>query len=136
MALTKEDLKLVGEVVVEVTAPMFEMIFERFDKLESRMDKLESRMDTLEREFRDFKSYVSARLAALEEKIDLLQEEHVSRFENIDEDIRMLYRLVDKLEHGTKSEKLFAKKTIIKHLPAIHKAVTLIAKEYDIKLQT
>ncbi|MFZ1248732.1 MAG: hypothetical protein WAQ24_00220, partial [Candidatus Saccharimonadales bacterium] len=95
---------------------------------------LEGRMDRLESEFRDFKASVEARLAALEEKVTALQETYASRFDNVEEDVRMLYHLVEKLEKGTKEEKIFAEKVIVENLPTIYKALQIIAKKHNIKL--
>lgn len=141
MSLTKDDIKQIGEIVVEVTSPMFEMVFARFDRLEGRMGNLESRMDSLENrvsglenEFRDFKAETRSRLAVLEQKIDDLTASHSARFENVEDDIRLIYKLVNKLENGTKEEKLFAKQTVVKHLPAIYKAIVLVAREQKITL--
>lgn len=42
--------------------------------------------------------------------------------------------LIEKLEYGTKEEKIFAEKTIVQHLPAIYKAIQLVAKKNNIPL--
>lgn len=156
MSLTKDDIALLRDMMVqtimEVVGPMFEQQTEdlggridkvegRMDKLEGRMDKLEGRMDKLEnevhdlqREFRDFKSYMTSRLDALDTKVDHLEELYNQRFGYVEEDVTTLYQLVQKLEDGTKEEKVFAEKAIVKHLPAIYRAVTAIAKKYNLDL--
>lgn len=143
MSLTQDDIKQIGAIVVEVTTPMFEMLGSKIDNLEGRMDVLEGRMDTLdgrmdslENELRDFKAEVRTRLATLEEKIDRLEASHTNRFENVEDDVQMLYTLVNKLEHGTKEEKIFAEQTIVRHLPVIYKSVMILAKKHNISLDT
>lgn len=131
--------------IIEAVGAMFvtqsEQFNERMDGLEGRMEGLEDRMGSLEdrtggleREFHDFKTYVRKRFDDLEARIDNLETKYTDRFDNVEEDIRLLYRLIDKLEHGNKEEKAFAKETIVKHLPAIYKAVLLVAKDLDVKL--
>lgn len=142
MSLTKDDIALLRdmmvETIVEVAGPMFEQQTEdlggRIDKLEGRMDKLENEVHDLQREFRDFKSYITSRLNALDAKVDHLEELYNQRFGYGEEDVTTLYRLVQRLEDGTKEEKVFAEKAIVKHLPAIYRAVTAIAKKYDLAL--
>jgi predicted nuclease with TOPRIM domain len=152
MPITQADLNRTKDEIIEAVGAMFvtqsEQFNERMDGLEGRMDGLEGRManiegrmdglegrmSALEREFRDFKSYVGARFDTLESRLDSVESNHVNRFDNVEEDIRLLYRLVDKLEHGNKKEKAFAKETIVKHLPAIYRAVLLVAKDLDVKL--
>ncbi|TAH33316.1 hypothetical protein EYC58_01650 [Candidatus Saccharibacteria bacterium] len=136
MSLTKDDIQQIGAIVVEVTTPMFEMLGGKIDNLEGRMGSLEGRMDSLENELRDFKAEVRTSLATLEEKIDRLEASHTNRFENVEDDVQMLYTLVNKLEHGTKEEKIFAEQTIVRHLPAIYKSVMIIAKKHNISLDT
>ena len=148
MTLTKDDIRQIGEVVVEVTSPMFESLGERIDKLEVRMDGLEVRMDklefrmdslensmsNLEQELSDFKSEVRTRFSTLEERINHMVAKNQNIFDNIDEDIRFIYQLIEKLEKGSAAEKEFAKETIIEHLPAIYKAVILVAKDLKVPL--
>lgn len=148
MTLTKDDLRQIGDVVIEVTSPMFEHVVERIDGVERRLDGVETRLDgvekrldsvetrlgSLERELRDFKSEVRSKLSALEERIGTVEYTYAYRFDNVEDDIRLLYRLVEKLEHGTKAEKQFAEEAIVEHLPAIHKALVLIAKKHKINL--
>ena len=136
MSLTKDDIQQIGAIVVEVTTPMFEMLGGKIDNLEGRMGSLEGRMDSLENELRDFKAEVRTRLATLEEKIDRLEASHTNRFENVEDDVQMLYTLVNKLEHGTKEEKIFAEQTIVRHLPVIYKSVMILAKKHNISLDT
>ena len=155
MTLTKDDIRQIGEVVVEVTSPMFESLGERMDKLEVRMDGLEVRMDglevrmdklefrmdslensmsNLEQELSDFKSEVRTRFSTLEERINHMVAKNQNIFDNIDEDIRFIYQLIEKHEKGSAAEKEFAKETIIEHLPAIYKAVILVAKDLKVPL--
>lgn len=136
MSLTKDDIQQIGAIVVEVTTPMFEMLGGKIDNLEGRMGSLEGRMDSLENELRDFKAEVRTSLATLEEKIDRLEASHTNRFENVEDDVQMLYTLVNKLEHGTKEEKIFAEQTIVRHLPVIYKSVMILAKKHNISLDT
>lgn len=136
MSLTQDDIKQIGAIVVEVTTPMFEMLGGKIDNLEGRMGSLEGRMDSLENELRDFKAEVRTSLATLEEKIDRLEASHTNRFENVEDDVQMLYTLVNKLEHGTKEEKIFAEQTIVRHLPVIYKSVMILAKKHNISLDT
>ncbi len=136
MSLTKDDIQQIGAIVVEVTTPMFEMLGGKIDNLEGRMGSLEGRMDSLENELRDFKAEVRTSLATLEEKIDRLEASQTNRFENVEDDVQMLYTLVNKLEHGTKEEKIFAEQTIVRHLPVIYKSVMILAKKHNISLDT
>lgn len=136
MSLTKDDIQQIGAIVVEVTTPMFEMLGGKIDNLEGRMGSLEGRMDSLENELRDFKAEVRTSLATLKEKIDRLEASHTNRFENVEDDVQMLYTLVNKLEHGTKEEKIFAEQTIVRHLPVIYKSVMILAKKHNISLDT
>lgn len=159
MTLTVADRQQIADIVVDVTTPMFEHVIDvlgqridkldsrmdsldgRMDKLDSRMDKLENRMSklevracTLESELRDFKAEVRTKFVTLEEKIDSLAVSHAYRFENVEEDIQLIYKLVNKLEHGNADEQQFAEQTIIRHLPAIYKAIVLVAKKENITL--
>ena len=145
MAFTTEEVRQIGDIVVEVTTPMFEHVIEtldrridgvesRLDGVESRLDSVESHLTTLESEFRDFKEETRSKFAVLEEKIDRIEQLHLDRFENVEDDVRHLYHLVNKLENGTKEEKQFAESAIIDHLPAIYKAITLLAKKHHIEL--
>ncbi len=134
MALTKDDIRQIGEIVVEVTSPMFETLGERISGVEGRMEGLEGRMDNLEHELRDFKSEVRTRLSTLEARIDHLATKNQNIFDNIDADIRFIYTLIEKLEKGSATEKKFAKQTIVEHLPAIYKAVVLVAKDLNVPL--
>lgn len=141
MTLTKDDIRQIGEIVVEVTSPMFETLGERISGvegkvggLEGRMEGLEGRMDSLEHELRDFKSEVRTRLSTLEARIDHLATKNQNIFDNIDGDIRFIYTLIEKLEKGSATEKKFAKQTIVEHLPAIYKAVVLVAKDLNVPL--
>ena len=127
MAPTKDDLRQIGEVVVEVTAPMFE-------DLSDRVLGLENRVGSLELELKDFKSEVRTKLSTLEERIDHLPIRSRSIFDNIDEDVRFIYQLIEKLEKGSVAEKKFAKDTLVEHLPTIYKAVVLVAKDLNVKL--
>lgn len=134
MTLTKDDIRLIGEIVVEVTAPMFEELGGRISNLEDRVSSLEDRMSSLELELKDFKSEVRTRLSSLEERIDHMSSKNQNIFNNIDEDIRFIYHLIEKLEKGSAAEKKFAKQTIVEHLPAIYKAVVLVAKDLNVPL--
>ena len=148
MSLTKDDIKQIGQIVVEVTSPMFEQMGERFDRVETElhdfkremtdfkheMTDFKSEMTDFKHEMTDFKSEIRTKLATLEAKIDRIATSHTDRFENVEDDVHMLYTLVRKLEHGNKEEKLFAEKTIVQHLPAIHKAIMIIAKKNNISL--
>ena len=141
MTLTKDDIRQIGEIVVEVTSPMFEGLGERIsgvegrmEGLEGRMEGLEGRMDNLEHEFRDFKSEVRTRFSTLESRIDHINTKNQNIFDNIDEDIRFIYTLIEKLEKGSAVEKKIAKQTIVEHLPAIYKAVVLVAKDLKVPL--
>lgn len=141
MTLTKDDIRQIGEIVVEVTSPMFETLGERISGvegkvggLEGRMEGLEGRMDSLEHELRDLKSEVRTRLSTLEARIDHLATKNQNIFDNIDADIRSIYTLIEKLEKGSATEKKFAKQTIVEHLPAIYKAVVLVAKDLNVPL--
>ena len=98
------------------------------------MEGLEGRMDNLEHELRDFKSEVRTRLSTLEARIDHLATKNHNIFDNIDADIRFIYTLIEKLEKGSATEKKFAKQTIVEHLPAIYKAVVLVAKDLNVPL--
>lgn len=129
MSLTKDDIQQIGAIVVEVTAPMFEQMGERFDRLETELHDFKAEMN-------DFKAEVRTKLATLEEKIDRIESSHTDRFENVEDDVQMLYTLVNKLEHGTKEEKIFAEQTIVRHLPVIYKSVMIIAKKHNISLDT
>ncbi len=138
MTLTKADIKQVGEIVVEVTTPMFEHVIEvlseRMDGLDGRMDKLEGRMDGLESELRDFKTETRTRFTALEQKIDDQTLSIKERLDNMNEDIEYLYKLVDILEHGTPAEKQFAKLTIEKQVPLLFRSLKTIAKKAGVEL--
>ena len=141
MTLTKDDIRQIGEIVVEVTSPMFEGLGERISGVEGqmgglqgRMEGLEGRMDNLEHEFRDFKSEVRTRFSTLESRIDHINTKNQNIFDNIDEDIRFIYTLIEKLEKGSAVEKKIAKQTIVEHLPAIYKAVVLVAKDLKVPL--
>ena len=155
MALTKDDLRQIQAMMIETLTPMFEELNVRIDRLEMRMDKLEQRMDkleqrmdkleqrmdqldervdALERDFRDFKAYTRFRFDVIEIKVDHLEQLYTQRFGHVEEDVTTLYHLVDKLERGTREEKIFAEKAIVKHLPTIYKSITLIAKKHNIDL--
>lgn len=141
MGLTQDDIKQIGQIVIEVTSPMFEQMGGRFDKLETELDDFKAEMTDFKtemidfkHEMMDFKAETRTKLAVLEEKIDRIEVSHIDRFENVEDDVQMLYTLVNKLEHGTKEEKIFAEQTIVRHLPVIYKSVMIIAKKHNISL--
>lgn len=127
MAFTKEELKQIGNVVVDVTTPMFEQVFER-------LDGVESRMSGLERDLSDFKSEVRQRFEKLEQKIDDQTMTIEDRLKNMNEDIEFLYKLTDMLDHGTPAEKKFAKLTIEKQVPILYRSLEAIAKKAGVQL--
>lgn len=152
MALTKEDIELIRQVIVETVAPMFEFQTEelggRIDKLEARMDSLEHRMESLEhrmdslenrvgkleKSFENFRYEVDQRFRALEEKLDdqtLTIKDHL---ENIREDIDLLFALVRKYEHGTPEQQEFMKLTVERQVPILYRSLEAIAKKAGVSL--
>ena len=139
--LTQDDLTLIKQAVVDTTAPMFEMVFERFDGLEGRMDRLEGRMDGLENELYSFKISVEGRfvdidqrLRELGQKIDDQTATLQERIESISEDIDLLAKLTTKLEKGTVAEREFARLTLDHQVPILFRQLQTIAKKAGIKL--
>lgn len=59
MALTKDDIQQIKDVIIEAVAPMFEYQTEylggRIDRLEARMGSIESGMDKSEKTFETFR---------------------------------------------------------------------------------
>ncbi|MBL8121959.1 hypothetical protein JNM87_04400 [Candidatus Saccharibacteria bacterium] len=134
-ATDKDDIRAIfNEGFEMLILPQFDRLDLRMDGLEGRMDGLENHISSLEREFRDFKDETRTKLSVLEAKIERIETSAGERFDNVEEDVRMLYRLVDKLENGTKEEKMFAEKVIVENLPTIYKALQIIAKKHNIKL--
>ncbi len=141
MAFTKEEVKQIGDIVVEVTTPMFEMVIEKIGGLETRMDGLETRMDGLEirmsnqeRETSDLRSEIRHKFELLEQKLDDQTLTIQERLGYMEQDITYLYQLVDKMEHGTPAEKKFAKMTIEKQLPIMYRSLQAIAKKAGVEL--
>ncbi len=146
MALTKADIEQVGEVVAQVTMPMFEMILdrldghdqefvsisERFAQIDGRFAQIDERFDKLENELTDFKSETRTKFATLEQKIDDVSFDISSikrQLDNMDQDIQFLYKLAEKLETGTPAEQKFAKTTIENQLKVINRNVQRLAKQ-------
>ncbi len=146
MALTKADVEQVGEVVAQVTMPMFEMILdrldghdqefvsisERFAQIDGRFAQIDERFDKLENELTDFKSETRTKFATLEQKIDDVSFDISSikrQLDNMDQDIQFLYKLAEKLETGTPAEQKFAKTTIENQLKVINRNVQRLAKQ-------
>lgn len=129
MALTKDDLAQIRDVVVDVVTPMFEY-------LGARMDSLETRMDSLEHNLEDFKYEVSKRFRALEEKVENLDNSLSERLENVIEDVNLLASLVDRMqqERISPAEKAFLKLTVEKQVPIVYRALEKIAHESGIPL--
>jgi len=116
MALTKDDLKQIGEVVVEVTAPMFEEVYGRFDKSE--------------KELQDFKHETHHRLSSIEQRLDTIE----SKLDGLDEDIRALYKLVDQLQKAKGKDKKFLKLNAEKRVLKAYQDFQAAAKELGISL--
>ena len=146
MALTKADIEQVGEVVAQVTMPMFEMILdrldghdqefvsisERFAQIDGRFAQIDERFNKLENELTDFKSETRTKFATLEQKIDDVSFDISSikrQLDNMDQDIQFLYKLAEKLETGTPAEQKFAKTTIENQLKVINRNVQRLAKQ-------
>ena len=146
MALTKADVEQVGEVVAQVTMPMFEMILdrldghdqefvsisERFAQIDGRFAQIDERFNKLENELTDFKSETRTKFATLEQKIDDVSFDISSikrQLDNMDQDIQFLYKLAEKLETGTPAEQKFAKTTIENQLKVINRNVQRLAKQ-------
>ena len=55
-------------------------------------------------------------------------------YEDSDDSMSLIHWLIEKLEKGSATEKKFAKQTIVEHLPAIYKAVVLVAKDLNVPL--
>lgn len=145
MALSKDDLQQIRDVVIEVVAPMFEYQTEylggRMDGLETRMDGLEtrmvgieSRMDKSEKTSETFRHEVNVRFRALEEKLDEQTLTIQERIENISEDIDLLFELSRKYEAGTEQEKEFMRLTIERQVPILYRSLETIAKKAGVKL--
>ncbi len=134
MAFTKEELKQIGDVVVEVTMPMFEQIFERFGGVDARLDGIDARLDRVEGELRDFKDETRSRFTALEQKLDEQTLTIQERLDNMQEDVEYLYKLADKLENGTPVEKQIARMTIEKQVPLLFRSLEIIAKKAGVPL--
>ena len=152
MAFTKEEVTQIGDIVVEVTTPMFEHVIEtlggRIDRVELRLDGVESELHDLQSEFsnlqsefsnfqsefRDLKSETRSKFAALEQKLDDQTLTIQERLGYMEQDITFLYQLVEKLEHGTPAEKKFAKMTIEKQLPIMYRSLQAIAKKAGVEL--
>ena len=122
MALTKEDIELIRQVIVDTVAPMFEFQTEELgghiDKLEVRMDSLEVRMDSLEARM----DSLEARMESLEHRIDSL-ETRVGKleksFENFRYEVDQRFRaLEEKLDDQTL--------TIKDHLENIREDIDLL----------
>ena len=153
MALTKADIEQVGEVVAQVTMPMFEMILDRLDghdqefvsiserfaqidgrfaQIDGRFAQIDERFDKLENELTDFKSETRTKFATLEQKIDDVAFDVSSvkrQLDGMDQDIQFLYKLAEKLETGTPAEQKFAKTTIENQLKVINRNVQRLAKQ-------
>ena len=154
MALTKEDLDQIQQVIVTTVGPMFEQQAEyfdtrmdsldtrmdsldtRMDSLDTRMDSLDTRMDSLERELRDFKSSTNTRFAKLEQKIDDLTLSVTERLDNLTEDVNLLFSLVEKLQYGSAAEKAFLELSVKRQVPILYHALERIARESGVSLPT
>lgn len=145
MAFTKDEIKQIGNVVVEVTTPMFDHVIDvlsqrmdgidsRIDGLENRMEKFDDRVGSLSEELREFKAETRAKFAVLEQKLDEQTISIRERLDSVNEDIEYLYKLVDVLEHGTPAEKQFAKLTIEKQVPLLFRSLKTIAKKAGVEL--
>lgn len=109
-SITKEDFdKGIGELTAMIgdLAQMmhdgFTALNERMDRLEARMDSLEERMDRLEATSREH----TAAIKELTERVSKVE----GQLGGIDDDIRYLYNLVDKLKRDIKAGKLTEEET-------------------------
>lgn len=159
MSLTKDDIAQIRDVVVDVATPMFEHVIEtlggridgvesrldgvesrlggvefRLGNVESRLDGVESRLGGLESEFRSFKAETRSKFSALEERLEDQTLTIQERLGHMEHDITFLYKLVDKMEHGTPAEKKFAKLTIEKQVPVMYRSLQAIAKKAGVEL--
>ncbi len=131
MALTKNDLKQIGQVVVEVTAPMFEQVYERFDSVETNLNtkidsvekSLTTRVDKFEHETHHYLSGIEQRLDTIESKLD-----------GLDEDIRSLYKLVDQLKKSQGNDKKFLKLDVEQKILRLHADLLSTAKQAGVSL--
>lgn len=129
MALTKQDLEaiqgIVQNTVVDITAPMFEQVFQRFDALDERMDRFEKTQN----KHTELHHSHSQRLTQIETRLDSIE----GRIEALEADIKELYLLVEKMEKSQKP-KGYDKLSLEKKLITTHSMVMEIAKKYGINL--
>lgn len=129
MALTRDDLQAIQQVVVETTMPMFEQVFERFDRLETRMDRAEKVQDEHTKILNEHTKILDEhtnRLQRLEEKTDSID----GRLQAVEADIKELYHIVADQKTPGKFAKLTAEQKVIK----TYQDVLALAKELNITL--
>src|SRR3990167_1843938 len=69
MALTKQDLKQIKDVVVEATEPYFTAIKADFNNMDDRFDRIDDRFDRIELDLEEVKD----RLSRLERRVIALE---------------------------------------------------------------
>lgn len=152
MALTKQDLADIKEVVVDAVNESFEVLSApRFDALETRMDRLEGRMDGLEgrmggiegrmdgletrmdrqeKEFRAFRDETNAHFGRIDTQLQTLTD----KVSMLDDDVKALYGLLEAYQQASPGDKVFAKLSLEKKLLKLHTELLETAKQAGISL--
>lgn len=137
MALTKDDLKQIGQVVVAVTSPMFEDIIVRIDGVENRLDgvegrleKVEGRLEKVENSLDSFKNETHHRLSALEKSSEIIER----KIDMLDEDVKSLYKLIDRIEKTQTGDKKFLQLDLEQKVLRLYRELQATAKQAGISL--
>ncbi|HUS26241.1 MAG TPA: hypothetical protein VMY99_02750 [Nevskiaceae bacterium] len=130
MSLTKQDLTDITGIVVDA---LEQVVNPRFDRLEAQMDRFEKTQQDHSRilgEHSRILSEHSQQLTKINQKVDTIN----GRIKVLEADVKKLYGMVAELQHGSITDKKFAKRTIEQKLLTVQAEVIAIAREAHIRL--
>jgi len=102
----------------------------RLDQMDGRLDNIDGRLDRQERTTQELQTEVRAGFAAVNKRLDDLS----GKVEALESDIKELYEITVRLEHGTVADRKFAKLSLEKKLLTLNAELLAAAKQAGITL--
>jgi hypothetical protein len=144
MSLTAIDKKEMREMMIDtVTSALEELVIPRFVGLEGRMSSIEGhmssiegRMDKQEQATNNLRDEMRSGFISTDRRTDDLDKKLSGKIEAIENDVKEIYAMINKLQTLSLAEKKFAKLSLEQKILKTHARIVIMAKEAGIKLPT
>ncbi len=156
MSLTAQDKKEMREMMLDtvslaleqIVIPRFENLEDKVDGLEGRMDRqaqaanelrgevreLRSEMNGLRSEMNELRDEQRSTASSLHRRIDEVEGSLSSKITMLEDDIKEIYKMLDKLQKLSPAERAFAKLSIEQKVLQTEAQIAVVAKEAGVKL--